>query len=304
MGGGGGDTKQTGALPWWAQGAHKSLIGKAESFAYGDRGAYTPYPDIRIAGLTGQEQAANVAREDMFNRGDVAGQYSADQYGLASGLNSQVRDVAFSEFDTDEMNRRMNPFMEGVINPQLREVRQSFGRRINQSQADSVARGGSIGSYRVGLENAFLETEQARTLGDVRAQGQYDAYGQALGSFESDRAARMGGLGQAVGAYGQIAEGVNRLGTDSQAREFGLIGELDRSGAIQREMQQRELDLAYGDFREEQDWPQQRMSWLSGIISGVPSSVGTTTTTVPQPGLVSQLAGLGLGAAAISKLVG
>ena len=305
--GGGGTQKQsrsTGTMPWWAQGAHRSLIGNAENFAYGDRGGYTPYNQPRIAGLTGAEQSANSARGDLYNRGDVAGQYAADQLGLASGATGEMRDVAFSEFDMDEYERRKNPYMEGVIGSQLREANRSFDRRLNQDEASSVARGGSIGSYRVGLENAFLEGERAESLGDIRNRGEAAAYDQALQSFESDRNTRMGGLGSQASQYGQIAAGANQLGTASQAREIGMINELDRSGAIERELQQRELDMAYGDFQEERDWPQQRMSWLSGVLSGVPSQIGSQATSTPQPGIVSQLTGLGLGAAAIGQLVG
>ena len=301
----GGGEKSTGTLPWWVKNAHKTLVGNAEDFAYGDRGAYTPYPDQRIAGLEGQQIAANTAREDMFNRGDVAGQFAADQYGLASGLNSQIQGVANSEFTNDERLKRMNPYLQGVLDPQLREAEQSFDRRLNQNQADSIARGGSIGSYRVGLEDALLQGERAQTLGDITGKGNFDAYNQALGSFESDRAAKLGGLNSGISNYGNIAAGANTLGTDSQNREIAMINELYRTGAINQDLKQQEMSMAYGDFKEEQMWPQQQMNWLSGILSGVPNQqLGGTTTSAPQPGIAAQILGLGLGAYGLNQTFG
>ena len=303
----GGGAKSTGSMPYWARGAHEALVGQAENFAFGTgpgTGEYLPYPNIRIAGLTPQEQQANIAREEMFNRGDVAGQFAADQLGMGAGLAGEMRRVAFSEFGEDEYQRRRNPYIDNVVGMRLREAGATFDQSLNQYQASSVARGGSIGSYRVGLENALLEQERAQTMGDIRGQGELEAYNQALSSFERDRAEKLGGLGLGANTYMGLSAGANTLGTDSMNRENQLISELERSGAIQREMSQAELDLAYNDFEEERDWPMRNMNFLSSILSGVPNTYGSTTTTSPAPGLPSQLASLGLGAAAIQKLIG
>jgi hypothetical protein len=303
MGGGGGSEKSTGSLPWWARDAHATLINKAEEFAYGDRGSWVPYPDARIAGFTDQEIAAQQARQEMFNRGDPSQQFAADQYSLASGLGGQITDYATREFTNDEMSRRMSPFMEGVINPQLRQVNESYDSRLNQSEADSVARGGAIGSYRVGIENAGLQQDRAQTLSDVRGAGQQAAYESALKSFESDRATGIGGLSDAAAMYGDIGARASRLGIDSQAAELQRINELERSGAVNREMTQAEYDLAQKDFYEERDWPMRNMSYLSSILSGVPAGIGTTETSYGSPNFASQAASLGIAGAGIGQLV-
>jgi len=305
MGGGGGDAESTGNLPWWAEGAHRSLINKAENFAYGDRGSYVPYGDERIAGLTPQELQAQAARESIYNRGDVAGQFASNQLGLAAGLAPEIAEYARSTFTTDEMNQRMSPFMEGVIQPQLREARLEFDQQLNRSQAGSIARGGSIGAYRSGLADNQLRSLKAQTLGDIRGMGQQRAYDQALQSFNLDRDVGISGLGQALGAHTGIAAGADTLGTNSMARELQLISELDRSGAIQREFTQREMDLAYSDFTTERDFPMQRMNFLSSILTGLPSqALAGQTINSANPGLAAQLASLGLGAAGISQLFG
>jgi len=304
MGGGGGKpANPTGAMPWWVRKAHQNLVGRAEEFAYGDRGQWKPYPDQRIAGLTGQEKQAIEARQKFFDKGDRYGDLAKKQLDYGSSLVPKLEKVGNTEFTTEEMNRRMNPFIDGVVNPQLREANLAYNRRLNQDEANSVARGGSIGGYRVGLENQLLEARRAQTLGDIRGKGQYDAYGQALGSFQADRQAKLASLRDSISLAGSNASAYDTLGSNSQNRELSRIAELDRSGAIQRELQQRELDLGYADFVEERDFPMQRMQFLSGILTGVPGKLGGGVGQ-PQPGLASQLAGLGLSAAAIGNLVG
>jgi hypothetical protein len=300
--GGGKPGKSSGSLPYWMQGMHKALSTKATEFAFGDEGAYQQYDGPQIAGLTDQENQANIAREEMFNRGDVMGQFAADQYTAAAGLNDQVEGIAMSEFNEEEYQKRRNPYIDNVVNKNVREADDSFSRRLNQDQASSIARGGSVGSYRVGLENAFLEGERAQTLGDIRNQGELDAYNQSLSSFERDRDTKLGGLGQGVEGYNQIGAQANQLGSDNMAREYQMINELDRSGAIQREMRQNEMNLAKQEFDDKNNWPKQQMSWLSSIYSGMPAAqMGSTTFSNPTAGAASQAASLGLTAAAFSQ---
>lgn len=292
--------KSTGSLPWWIRAPHQSLIEKAETFTYGDRGAYTPYPNQRIAQLTAPEQAAVQARQDLFNRGDPSTEFASSQYGLASLLPGQMINTAYSEFTPDELQRRMSPYMQGVIDPQLRVAEESFNRRLNESDARSVARGGSVGDYRQGLERVMLEGEKSQALGDIQRAGMQASYEDALRSFEGDRASRLGGLSSAYGAYSGLAQGASALGDAAQRRELANIVELERSGMTQRELQQQELDLAYRDFIEERDFPMQRMQFLSSMLSSLPTEqYGGQTTYAPSPGLPSQLAALGLAGASV-----
>jgi hypothetical protein len=303
MGGGGGkDSKSTGSLPWWAEGAHRTLINEAENWAYEDAGKYIKYPDPRIAGFTDPELASQQARQDLFDAGDPSSAFAAEQYSLASGLGSDITDYATREFTNQEMTNRMSPYMEGVIQPQLREARESYNRNRNQSEANSVARGGSIGSYRVGLEDSLSRQQEAESLSDIRGAGQQSAYETALRSFESDRMMGVQGLGAAAGIYGDIGSRASKLGLDSQASELQRINELARSGAEQREMTQAGYDMSYQDFIEQRDYPMRNMQFMSGILTGVPSGIGTTSTSMPDASIASQIASLGIGAAGLGSL--
>jgi len=306
MGGGSGGSDQLGygTLPWWAEGAHRSLINKAESFAYGDRGSYVPYEDARIAGFSDAELAAQQARQDFYNAGDPSSEFASNQLGMAGGIGSQMQDYATRSWLDADRNAYMNPYIEDVLNPQLRQAREEFDSQLNRSQADAIAAGGAIGSYRLGLQDNNLRAQKAQTLADIRGRGMYDAYNDARGMFSSDRDAALAGLGAAGQMYQSTAAGASQLGLEDQQRALTRIAELERSGATQREMTQREMDLAYQDFLNERDFPMQRMQFLSSILSGVPNAqLAGQQASSPQPGLISQLASLGLGAAGISQLV-
>lgn len=285
-----------------AQGTFRNLLGKAESFSFGPRGSFVPYTGPVISGLTSQEQAAGQAAQEMFDRGDVAGQFSAQQLASAENLPSEFLNVGFQEFDTDQMQRRMSPFIEGVLNPQLREAEQAYDRRLRQTQAQNIAQGGAMGSYRQGLERMGLESERAQKLSDIRGAGMQRAFEDAARRFQADRATQLGALTSALsGAQGLAAAG-SRLGTESLAREQALARGLERAGAIERELAQRQLDFDRAQFVEEREFPMRRMKELAAIISGAPSPL---YQPVPQQApLASQLASLGLSAAGIKSAFG
>ena len=159
-----------------------------------------------------------------------------------------------------------------------------------------------MGSYRQGLERMGLESERAQKLSDIRGAGMQSAFMDAARRFEGDRASQMGALTSALsGAQGLAAAG-SRLGSESLAREQALARDLERAGAIERELQQRQYDYDRSQFLEERDFPMRRMKELASIISGAPSQL---LTPMPQQApLASQLASLGLSAAALGKTFG
>ena len=47
------------------------------------------------------------------------------------------------------------------------------------------------------------------------------------------------------------------------------------SGGIQRDLDQRALDLAYGDYLEQRDYPMQMLNFALGALQGVPYETRT-----------------------------
>lgn len=304
MGGssGGGGNSSASQLPTWISGPHRQLVSKAEAFAYGDRGAYVPYTSDRISGFNPYETSAFEARGDLFNRGDPMGEFAQGELGYASGVVPTIMSEANRTFSGDTVGQYMSPYISGVIDPQLREANLSFEKQLRQNEAQSAARGASVGSYRQGLDRALTNQMRAQTLADITGRGMQSAYESGLGAFQRDRDARMGGAVNTIEAGTSLAGAADRVGSGNLNRMESLASGLERAGATQRELDQRNLDLAYSDFTQERDWPMRNMSFLAGILGGVPSNqYAQTTTTTAQPGLASQLAALGLGAAALQQ---
>lgn len=75
-------------------------------------------------------------------------------------------------------------------------------------------------------------------------------------------------------------------------------GALGASGDQQQAQNQANLNVAYGDFQNQQQYPWQQLGNLSSIVHGLPMSTtqtGQTTQTSPSPSVASQVGGIALG---------
>ena len=111
--------------------------------------------------------------------------------------------------------------------------------------------------------------------------------GQTAGTLAgTDQAARL-----------EAGRGLGALTEARQAMQGRDIATMAAAGQEQQQLNQRNLDLAYNDFREQRDFPRQTTDWLSSIIRGMPYSSSTQTTgTGPanayQPSALSQIGSL------------
>ena len=67
-------------------------------------------------------------------------------------------------------------------------------------------------------------------------------------------------------------------------------------------MKQKELDLAYQQFMEKQNYQKQQLEYLSNILRGNAGAIGSTQTQyTPAPSMLSQVGGLGLAGLGLFK---
>jgi hypothetical protein len=118
------------------------------------------------------------------------------------------------------------------------------------------------------------------------------AYGQAGELFGADRTRDIqageirGGLEEAGGRLGvqqglgmlQGAETAGQLGEASSKLGYADAAALESVGRSRRDMGQRSLDTAYGDFREQRELPMDRVKFMSDIVRGLPTSTSTQRT--------------------------
>lgn len=155
-------------------------------------------------------------------------------------------------------------------------------------------------ALRVALANqqASLQTQDLGTrtgmealLSNQRSDLEAQRLSEQSRQFGSQQA--LAGYGQA----GQAAQTLANLGTAQQQSDISRLGMQQSTAAQEQALQQQYLDMQYQDFLRQQNYPMSQLEQYNNIIRGLPSTMGTTTTTsAPGPSIASQIMGTGLGA--------
>lgn len=223
----------------------------------------------------------------------------------------------------------MNPYQKQVTQEALKEMQRQADIARAQQSAQSV-RTGSFGGSRQGVQ----ASELARNLADIQSKRVFEDYstnfsqaqaaamnafqnqqgrlqqagqtalgagtaiGQAAisgGQLQQGAAAGIGGLGQQVAALGQQTSG---LGQGDTSFLYNL-------GEKTRGVEQSVLDAARQSTIQQEYEPFQRISFLSDIYKGAPSSQQTISqTSAPSASFASQAGGLGIAALSAYNLFG
>jgi hypothetical protein len=219
-------------------------------------------PGIQVAPATGLEQAA-------FTQ---AGQTGVGAPTLQAGITA-----AASGVQAPNINQFFNPFDQFVSD----EVTRQAGIAQNQLAAQAV-RAGAFGGGREGVQRAEIERARQANIGQLRATG----FQQALGAAQAERQRQLQG-GQLLGALG------------AQQQQMGLadIQSQLQAGAVQRGLGQAALEASRQTQLQRQFEPFQRIEFLKGIMTNLPTTQSSiTATTAPGSNPVSQALGAGLGA--------
>ena len=235
------------------------------------------FPDIQVAGLTPLQRAA-------IQRG-MAGVGSFQPL-LQAG--SDILGMGVSALMPGASDAFMNPFVDQVIDQNLRDV-QRQGDLERQRIGGAAVTSGAFG----GSRQAIAEQELQRNLADTFARQSAGLRAQAFESAQ-DRAQKASELftkaGIATAGLGEAAQAAN-------LRDVQLLSGL---GGQEQQQQQAELDALRNTSLQQQFEPYQRLSFMSDIFRGVPSTqTALTTTTTPDPSRLSQIGGLAGGVASL-----
>lgn len=274
-------------------------------------------------------EANNPYDEKASNLAGLTAQLPSTTHNITSTYGGVLRDPSGASFDLGQYEGdrgiNMNPYWENVVEQEEAAARDEYARNRIQNASEHVAQG-SRGGYRAALEDVLGQSEQAQTIADIRGAGASRAYESALGERDRARKAYIEAvkMGDAAGqqrakmemeaarfnedlimrqaaAAGQAAERFDALGSQAQERAYKRQQELARAGATERELDQAVLDMRYQEWLDQQQWPQEQLNWLAGLIAGSPGQLKSGETR-PQPGLASQLTGLGMSGAGIASL--
>lgn len=304
------DTYSADEVPSWVSSAGRSLFEKAAEIAASD---YPTYSGDRIATygddnskLTDQE------REGMKMLGtlDDTFQPYLDKYEgvadtLGQGYDAATREELLGDpFSMDTAQPFMDIYQD-AMNPAVREIEEQTIRAQNEARSRAARGGGAFGS-RLGIMEGTAAGEGAKAAGDLRARAGREGLDFAAGRFDTERANRFSAENALRSAFeteeaaraGQMdAYGsAGTLAADLQAQTAqGLI----TSGEATRILDQRALDLAYADYLDQRDYPQEQLNFALGALSQTPYSKAsrgfqTGTQMAADPSVYGQtLSGLG-----------
>jgi hypothetical protein len=244
---------------------------------------------------------------------DTAGTTLTDALGTidraetAGGLSTGI-------FDPSMVQQFMNPYQKAVTEQALAQLNKQFAEQQAGRSAGAVG-AGAFGGSRQGV----LEGIAQRELGDVASRRIFEDlarnFGQAqqsaMTSFENQqrRQANQASLlsqlaGQQAGISGQQAsQAMQQAGLGELAQNIDLkeLQALQGIGALQQAQRQADEQARLAGERFAFLEPQQRLSFFSDILRGVPSTqiqtlTGAGTPQVPlfQQALGAGITGLGL----------
>jgi hypothetical protein len=286
---------------------------------------YQAYGGPRISDFNADQTAAMDATRGL------AGTYQPQMNQAAGTINQAAQNVqgGLSQFQPIQYNaprtfggeqaaQYMNPFMQSVMDRNRSSALQTFEEQKARANADLV-NSAPFGSYGDIVNKSLLERDYGNRVADQDANLLLRGYENAQSQFNADR-----GFGQSQDEATNQAmleranyglRGSELMGTlgGQQAQlaqqQRGLaaadIDSRQKIGTQQQQKNQASLDLAYQDFVNQRDYGDNRLSFMSNIIRGLPVQMGSDTTTYAPPvNPYSQLLNLGTSAFGLANAMG
>jgi len=322
-GGGGSSPSQTqtqiSELPDWAKGYAKDTLSRTAALTDTAQNPYKPYEANRIAGFSPLQQQSQQNAANMRTSGATGfGTQLAGAAGLgALGARYDPTQFQADQFGGDAAQQYMSPYMQNVVDIQQREA-QRQGDIAGTQLASQATKSGAFGGGRQAIMQAEAARNLAQQKGDIQARGLQSSYDQAQAQFNADQARRMQaqqlaeqskqyGAGYGMQGLQTALQGAGQLGTlGGQEFAQGMdINKLQNAyGGQQQALQQQGLTQAYQDFQNQQNYPYKQLGFMSDMIRGLPLGQQSTRQVYEaEPGMGSQLVGLGTAAAGLSKFM-
>ena len=279
-----GSTGQFGGAPGYA----------AQAF---DPGTVSPYFNQF------EDAAVQQALTDIRRQGDIArnqqnaAAVQADAFGSArQGLQS----AELARNILEQQGRTAAGMRQAGFQSAMQQAMEGFEQQQRRAQAESQF-GTQFG------QQAFEDAQRRQQAAAQQQQGIASLYGN-LANTQQALAGQYGNVGQA-----QANLGVQQLNAAQQAQQQGLAGLSAQqvAGGLERQVNQAALNAEFQNAQRQLFEPQTRLSWLSDIYKGAPSSQSAIGSQVspqaPTPSLFQQVASAGtglIGAAAGAKQIG
>ena len=244
--------------------------------------AYT-LPSYQVAGRTPiQQQATNLATQGI---GAYMPMLQAGEKATSAGIAATE-----SLLDPNAAMAFMNPFQKAVSD----EINRAYDIQAKDAGLAAVGQPGGPSAFG-GSRSKIAELEIDRNRASALAQAQAQAFGQA----QQQQLARAQSAAQGLGSLGMQQA---KLGEAFQGLNINDINMLSSLGGQEQQQRQRELDAARQTQYQNVMQPYQQLGFYSDIFQGMPTSQTTfTSQQSPDPSMLSQIGGLGMGLYSLGK---
>ena len=251
-------------------------------------------PEVESRKLALYDQAAQLAKSPVgIPAFQVAAPSALQQSGFTqagqTGMGAPTTTAGIGSILQSLQTAQAGPNINQFLNPYQQYVTDEISRQgqMAQNQLSAQAIGsGAFGGAREGIQRAELQRATQANIGQSLAGG----FGQALGAAQQQQAMQT----QAGMQGGQL---LGALGGQQQAMQQADIASLLQAGGIQQQLGQQALEASRATEMARAYEPYQRLEFLKGIMTNLPTSQSAVTaTTAPGSNPLAQAVGTGIGA--------
>lgn len=254
-----------------------------------------------------QQQVIQAANQEINRQRDIAAQQQNAQAVGAGAFGGSRQAIQRAELERNTATQR-NQLMANLLSQGYTQAQAQAQSAFEQGQQRNLGVSQALGQL-AGQQGA-LTGQQANILG--QQAGLYGTLGQGIGALAGQQfgvGQQMAqGLGQFGAQLGNLGVQQAALGQSAQQLGQGDVSFLYGLGQQQQALTQQQLDAQRNTALQQAYEPYQRLSFLSDIYKGAPSSQQSiSAATAPTPSVFQQAAGIGisgLAAAAGAKKAG
>ena len=237
----------------------------------GTESALASYAGDYVTDILGKGKAAVDAGYQAYEGPLTAGEsdLQTQAFGGLAGLTIPTEGMTSftgSMADPASVNMYMNPYLQNVLDPQLKELR----RQADISRLADASRLTEAGAFG-GSRQAIMEAEGRRNLLDqidrTLGEGYYTAYDKAREGMEFDRT------------------------TQDKDRAYGLsaLAQQVEAGETQRAIDAEGIEADKLQFEEERDFPYKAVQYMQSLLQGLP--LETQKRIVAEPTFIEAIMG-------------
>jgi len=197
----------------------------------------------------------------------------------------------------------MNPYINDVENRTTANMQRSIDQSL-MANSDKARAAGAFGGSRGAVQDAVLQSEGARGIGDMSATLRKQGYDTATANLIADRTSKqaaatgmLAGIGQQQKGWLDTASGLQSLGTARQDSMLKDVTGLMTAGQTEQAQRQKQIDADVAKFNEARSYPTEQLNMRLAALGmspyGKTESVQKTGTS-EQAGPDWATIGLGL----------